>query len=79
MSIKVGVIVQGYLRELYPHLGEREEVISDKPLTVREIIGWLGIKPQTVLFVMIEDRIVNKDYLVESDTELVLVSPPAGG
>ncbi|MDW7729748.1 MAG: MoaD/ThiS family protein [Bacillota bacterium] len=79
MTLKVDVIVQGYLRELYPHLREKEEVISETPLTARQIISRLGIKPETVLFVMQEGRIIDKDYLVESNTELVLVSPPAGG
>jgi len=79
MSINVKVIIQGYLRELYPHLEELEHVVDDKPLKVLEVISRLGIKPETVLFVMIEDRIVGKDYLVVSDTELILVSPPAGG
>lgn len=79
MPIRLEVNTLGHLKDLYPHLTEMAHIDSEKPLTVLEIIGRLGVSPRMVLFVTIGDRIVPKETLIEKDCLLILVSPPAGG
>ncbi len=79
MPIKVTVNITGHLRDLYPHLEARTVIESEGPFSAAEVIQRLGISSKMVLFVTKDERIIAKDTRLESDCEINLVSPPAGG
>ena len=79
MPIKITVNIKGHLRDLYPHLKARAVIESEGPVTTAEVIGRLGISSKMVLFVTKDERIIPKNTRLESDCEINLVSPPAGG
>jgi len=79
MPIKITVNITGYLRDLYPHLNPRSVIESKDPVKASELIQRLGISSKMVLFVTKEERIIPKDTRLDSDCEINLVSPPAGG
>ena len=79
MPIMITVNVKGHLRDLYPHLEARTVIESEGPVTTSEVIRRLGISSKMVLFVTKDERIIPKNTRLESDCEINLVSPPAGG
>jgi len=78
-KITVTVNITGQLRDIYPHLEAQQVVETDQPVPVSVLILQLGINTKMVLFATINNRIAEKNYLVEQSCELNLVSPPAGG
>jgi len=79
MPIKITVNIKGHLTDLYPHLEARAVIKSESPVTASQVIQRLGISSKMVLFVTKDERIIAKDTRLESDCEINLVSPPAGG
>jgi sulfur carrier protein ThiS len=79
MPVKITVNIKGHLRDLYPHLEARAVIKSEGPVTAAEVIRRLGISSKMVLFVTKDERIIAKDTRLESNCEINLVSPPAGG
>jgi sulfur carrier protein ThiS len=75
----ITVNIKGHLRELYPHLDDRTVIESKNPVTPSEVIQRLGVSSKMVLFVTKNERIIPKNTRLESDCEINLVSPPAGG
>lgn len=75
----VTINITGHLRDLYPQVEPLTVIECDNPLTVAELIDRLGVSSKMVLFATISERIVNKDYLVDQECVINLVSPPAGG
>lgn len=65
--------------DLYPHLKARTVIENEGPITVSEVIQSLGVSSKMVLFVTKDERIIAKDTWLESDCEINLLSPPAGG
>jgi sulfur carrier protein ThiS len=63
-----------------PEYAEARAVIeSEGPVTAAEVIQRLGISSKMVLFVTKDERILAKDTRLESNCEINLISPPAGG
>ena len=79
MSLEITVNIKGHLMDLYPHLGAITVIEYEGPVTVSEVIQSLGVSSKMVLFVTKDERIIAKDTRLESDCEINLVSPPAGG
>ncbi len=75
----VTINITGHLRDLYPQVEALTVIESSQPLTVAELIDRLGISSRMVLFATISERIVSKDYLVDQECVINLISPPAGG
>lgn len=71
--------ITGHLRDLYPQVEALTVIECNQPLTVAELIDRLGISSKMVLFATINERIVSKDYLVDQECSINLISPPAGG
>jgi sulfur carrier protein ThiS len=75
----VTINVTGHLRDLYPKVEALSVIECNQPVTVAELIDRLGISSKMVLFATISERIVSKDYLVDQECVINLISPPAGG
>ena len=78
-KIEVTVNFSAGFRDFYSHLEDRQIIKLDQPETIYSLIARLGISSKMVLFATINDRIVSKDYLIDKDTEINFISPPAGG
>jgi len=75
----VTINISGHLKDLYPHLEAQQTVELEQPVTVSGLIAARGISSKMVLFATIDDRIVDKQLLVEQSCTINLISPPAGG
>ena len=78
-KLKVTVNISAGFKELYSHLEDRLTIELDQPVTIYNLIGRLGISSKMVLFATINDRIIDKQTLIEQSCEINLISPPAGG
>ncbi len=78
--IRVDVKVAGHVRDLMPDGRDMYRLELDKPLTVSEIIEHrVGSNPMLFASVVVNGQRRAKDYLVEEDAEIILLSPVAGG
>ncbi len=78
-KLKVTVNVSAGFKDLYSHLKDRQTIELDKPESLYSLISRLGISSRMVLFATINDRIIDKQTLIEQSCEINLISPPAGG
>lgn len=78
-KIKVRVFLSGGLKEYYPTLAQEQMITLKEPLTLLELIERIEINPKIILGAEIHGKLEGKEYLIEEDTELLLLSPMAGG
>lgn len=78
-SIRVRVFIGGMLKELYPSCPEDQALEIEGPQSVWAIIEMLGINPKIIVSAQINGQLVSKDYRIKEDTEMILLSPLAGG
>lgn len=78
-KLKVTVNISAGFKDFYSHLEDRQTIKLDQPETVHNLINRLGIRSRMVLFATINDRIVDKQTLIDQPCEINLISPPAGG
>lgn len=77
--MQVKVTVRGHVAELMPGGRSIWHLELVEPKTIREIVQEIGSNPLLFSVVSVNGKKVDKDYLVSSDAEVVLVSPTAGG
>ncbi|MCL6451068.1 MAG: hypothetical protein K6T75_07250 [Acetobacteraceae bacterium] len=77
--MRVRVKVHGHVREFLP--GQAQEVTLDLsgPATVAQIIERLGVSPELFMYAFVDGQRRAREYRVERDAEVVLMSPAAGG
>ena len=78
-KLKVTVNISAGFKDFYSHLEDRQTIELDQPKTIYSLISGLGISSKMVLFATINDRIVDKQTLIDQPCEINLISPPAGG
>lgn len=69
----------GHAREYLPGGGEEQLVELPGPKPVRAILTGLGVKTELVMAVFIDGRRASLDDTPGDGSEVLLVSPPAGG
>lgn len=78
-KIDVTVNISAGFKDFYSHLEDRQTIELEQPETVQGLIRSLGISSKMVLLATVNDRIIDKQALIEESCEINLVSPPAGG
>ncbi len=85
--MRLRVRVPGHLKEYVPKEvyeksgGEAGDfnMTVEGPLTLRDLMEIIGLRPQLAIGALFNGRRVGRDELVEGDGELVILSPIAGG
>lgn len=72
-------MVHGHTAEYFPGKRTRHVVSLESPVSVREIIERLGVRPELIMGVFVEGCRMSKDYVPSDGAEVVLISPAAGG
>lgn len=78
--IKVRIRVHGHARTLMP--GERDEFQLELqgPATVADMLrDHIGVNPMVFATVVVNGQRQPRDFLVEGDADILLMSPVAGG
>ncbi len=74
------VRVVGHAVEYFPERRDRYEFEFDGPVTVGRIVERIGVNRLFVMAAIVDGKRRGLDYTVETDgTEVVLMTPPAGG
>lgn len=79
MMVRVVLNVIGHAREFFPGKASRHEISLPAPMKVRDILDYIGVKPELVMHVFSSGAARTKDYVPADGEELTLVSPPSGG
>lgn len=77
--MKITLNLLGQLKELYPEQPEQAVLDLDQPQTLASLLERLGIHSKVILFATVDDRIVDKQQLIDRACVVNLFSPPAGG
>lgn len=78
--ITVEIQVSGHVKELMPDKKDHYRVQLSGPRTVSEILrDEVGVNPLLFAIVVVNGERKPKDYLIQEDSKVVLVSPVAGG
>ena len=78
--MKVSIRLHGHVGALLDKDIDGIEVELDEPQTVSEVLKeQLGVNPMLFAAIVIDGKSRDRDYLIENDTEIMLVSPTAGG
>ena len=75
----VRVSVRGHAVEYFPGKEERFDFPVDEPVTVRQMLGALGVNPLLIMMVNINGVKRPKDHPLNDGDEVLLFSPPSGG
>jgi len=76
---RVIIRVFGHVREFMPGGSDELAVDLQGPTTVRELLRQHEVAPELFMQVYIDGGRSTMDAVIDSDAELVLVSPAAGG
>lgn len=76
---KVTVRVHGHMKEYLPAQSCPLEVRLAEPRTVREVLDQLGINHELVMTAFVNGERASMGSLIDRDSELLIMSPPAGG
>ena len=71
--------IHGHVREYLPGGRGSFDVEFRPPATVRELLAHAGINPDLVAVIFVDGAQRDKDFVVEGDSEIMLLSPVAGG
>lgn len=71
--------VFGHVREYLPGGRDAFEVEVEAPETIARVIARLGVDPQLFMAALVDGQRRDKDFVIDRDCELVLLSPAAGG
>ncbi len=78
--MKIVAKVHGHVVSLMPDRREVFEVDVDEPITIRQLLrDHIGVNPMIFAAVLVDGTTQHLDYTLESDSELLLISPVAGG
>jgi sulfur carrier protein ThiS len=77
--INVTLNMHGQMKDFYPDQPEQLVVPLEKPETLAVLLKQLGIHSKIILFATIDDRIVDKQHLIDRSCVVNIFSPPAGG
>ena len=77
--IRVILNVIGHASEFFPNRSPRLGVEIPHPMTVRDILGHIGVRPELVMRVASGGQTYSKDYVPADGEEITLISPPSGG
>lgn len=76
----VTVKIAGHAREFFPGGKDQFDLdLGGGPTTVRQVLARLGISPDLVMAVFLDEQLRDKDSLVPPGSVLLLVTPPSGG
>ncbi|MFW5896965.1 MAG: hypothetical protein ACOCVQ_02630 [Bacillota bacterium] len=72
--------VHGHVVSLMPERQDRYRVSLEEPATIREVLrDHIGVNPLIFAAVVVDGKTRHLDYVLEDDSELILISPAAGG
>jgi hypothetical protein len=71
--------VHGHAREFFPAGLDERRVELDGPRPIREILASLGVPPELVMAVFVDGVRRDKETVAPDGSEVLLISPPAGG
>jgi len=78
--VRVIVRVVGHAVEYFPGRKDRYDLEFKEPVSVRDIIERLGVNRAFVMAAIVAGKREDFDFVVTRDgTEVVLMTPPAGG
>jgi len=78
--MNVKITVHGHVTSLLPGNKKEYEVEISEPSNISDIIQEnLEVNPMVFASIVVDGEAVKRDYVVEDDCEVVLVSPTAGG
>ncbi len=78
--IKVKVKIHGHVRSLLHDKREDLEISLSRPTTVSDMIQKeMGVNPLIFASVVVNGKRQKRDFLIDADADILLVSPVAGG
>ena len=77
--VAVNITVHGHAVEFFPDKKGRFGLELAEPLTIRDILGRLGVKPELVAIVLVNGHRQGTNYVPIDGDEIAFLSPVAGG
>ena len=77
--MEITIAVHGHAKEFIPGGRDKLVVEAAKPLTVRQLLNDVGIKPEIFAGVFVNGERRDLDFELTEDSEVILMSPTAGG
>ena len=77
--IRVNVSVHGHVTEFFPDKRGRFSLELPGPVSIREILGRLGVKPELIATALVNGTRQRTDFVPGDGDEITFISPVAGG
>lgn len=77
--MNVTLLVSGHAVEYFPGKKSRHDLTIPGPMSISEILAFMGVKSEMVMYAFSAGKRRDKDYVPEDGEELTLITPPAGG
>ena len=80
ITLKIEVRVHGHVQSLLPGGRSEYEFEISEPMNVSDFVEeHLEINPMVFASIVVDGKTVGRDYVVDDDAKILLVSPTAGG
>lgn len=77
--MRVVLNVTGHVCEYFPGKASRVEVDLPGPMSLADILRFIGVSPELVMYSFSKGTRHGKDYVPGDGEEILLIAPPAGG
>ncbi|MFO7941878.1 MAG: hypothetical protein R6U92_04450 [Bacillota bacterium] len=72
--------VHGHVVSLMPDGKNQYRISLEEPVTIRQFLrDHIGVNPLIFAAVVVDGKTRHLDFVLEDDSELILISPAAGG
>ncbi len=78
-DIRITLHVNGHAVEFFPGKSATHHLTLPAPMSIREILEFMGVKSELVMFAFSNGQRRDKEYVPADGEELTLITPPAGG